>query len=354
MRGLIHQECINDMTHRFPIKEIARQAGLGTATVDRALNGRPHVSPQTRNRVAAAIRELEAQEAQLSARGRRLFVDIVAEAPSRFTREVRAASESALATMSGAAIRLRFLFREIMKEEEIVDSLERIRRRGSQGVCLKARDTPEVRASVDRMVAAGIPVFTLVTDLPGTGRRAYIGLDNADAGRTAAYLVSHGLTAAGGLVLTVRSQDMFFGEAERHDAFHDTLRALRPDCRIVGVAGGAGLEAETMRRVSEELGRRGRVSAVYSIGGGNAAILAALEAHGNADATFVAHDLDRENRRLLREGGISFVLHHDLVADMRTLFDAVMAAHRITAWSAPPFSSDVQIVTPHNLPRTGG
>ena len=45
------------MTHRFPIKEIARQAGLGPATIDRVLNNRANVSPQTRNRVAAALRE---------------------------------------------------------------------------------------------------------------------------------------------------------------------------------------------------------------------------------------------------------------------------------------------------------
>ena len=63
------------MTHRFPIKEIALQSGLSTATIDRALNGRAHVSPQTQERVKAAISELEAQEQQLSARGRRLFVD---------------------------------------------------------------------------------------------------------------------------------------------------------------------------------------------------------------------------------------------------------------------------------------
>lgn len=50
------------MTHRFPIKEIARQAGLGTATIDRVLNNRPNVSPQTRQRVAIALQELKAQE----------------------------------------------------------------------------------------------------------------------------------------------------------------------------------------------------------------------------------------------------------------------------------------------------
>ena len=56
------------MTHRFPIKLIAAQAGLGTATVDRVLNDRANVSVQTRMRVRAAIAELVQQEQQVSSR----------------------------------------------------------------------------------------------------------------------------------------------------------------------------------------------------------------------------------------------------------------------------------------------
>jgi LacI family transcriptional regulator len=74
------------MTHRFPLKEIARQAGLSLATVERAIHGRAHVSPQAKARVSAALGELEAQEAQLSARGRRMFFDVVVDAPDRFSR----------------------------------------------------------------------------------------------------------------------------------------------------------------------------------------------------------------------------------------------------------------------------
>jgi LacI family transcriptional regulator len=338
------------MTHRFPIKEIARQAGLGTATVDRALNGRAHVSPQTRARVATAIAELTAQEAQLAARGRRLFVDILVEAPARFTREIAAAASAALPQVTGAVIRPRFLFREVMTGAEVVAALDRIRRRGSQGICLKARDLPAVRAAVDRLAAAGIPVFTLVTDLPGSARAGYVGLDNAGAGRTAAHLVAHGLTGPGGTVLAVLSQDAFAGEAERLAGFRATLADLRPGITIRDVAGGAGLPADTARRVAAELAAHGPVDAVYSIGGGNAAILAALEAHGLGSVPFIAHDLDRENRALLEAGRIRFVLHHDLVADMRRLYLAVMAAHRLAADPMPAFSSDVHVVGPYNLP----
>ncbi len=339
------------MTRRFPIKEIARQAGLGTATIDRAINGRPNVSPQTRNRVIAAIRELEAQEALLAAQGRRLFVDIVAEAPGRFTREIRVAAEAALAQVAGAVIRLRFHFREVMAEEDVLDVLRRIRRRGSQGLCVKVRDTPAIRDAVESMVGSGIPVFTLVTDLPGTRRRAYVGLDNVNAGRTAAYLLAQGVERQGAAVLAVRSQDAFLGETERFEAFRAEMGRLCPTIGVIGVSGGAGLAGQTAWQVSEALVRLGDVAGVYSIGGGNRAILEALAEHGIPGVPFVAHDLDRENVALLREGAISFVLHHDLTDDMRSLYTGVMVAHGLATVDPPPISSDVRIVAPFNIPN---
>src|SRR6059058_4943327 len=59
------------------------------------------------------------------------------------------------------------------------------------------------------------------------------------------------------------------------------------------------------------------INAVYSAGGGNVATLTAFEEIGVTPAVYVAHDLDGDNRTLLRTRRISAVLHHDLRADMR-------------------------------------
>ena len=56
--------------------------------------------------------------------------------------------------------------------------------RGSHGVVLKAPDVPGGhRGRPSGWRGAGIPVVTLVTDLPGSGRLAYVGIDNRAAGR---------------------------------------------------------------------------------------------------------------------------------------------------------------------------
>ncbi|MEY8120779.1 MULTISPECIES: LacI family DNA-binding transcriptional regulator [unclassified Falsihalocynthiibacter] len=338
------------MTHRFPLKEIARQSGLSTATVDRAINNRANVSPQTKARVAAAISELEGQEGQLTAHGRRLFFDFVIEAPSRFSREVQQAAEQVLPRVANAVCRPRFLAQEIMGGNDVVAALSRIAKRGSHGVCLKARDLPTIRAAVDQLIASGIPVVTLVTDLTTTKRIAYVGLDNQSAGRTAAYLIAKTVGEGAGTVLTSKSSGLFLGEEEREVAFRATLNRLCPNLRIIDASGGSGVHFETSRIMQNVVADFDQLRAVYSMGGGNTTILEILEQNGALPDIYVAHDLDSENRRLIENGCISFVLHHDLRVDLQNVFHAFLHHHKLMLDPLHTTISHIQVVTPENIP----
>jgi len=340
------------MTHRFPIKEIARQSGLGLATIDRVLNNRANVSPQTRARVQAALGELKAQEQQLSARGRRMFVDVVVEAPARFSRQIQSATEMILPMLGQAVFRPRFLLQQVMTDVEIRDALRRIQKRGSSGVLLKARDVPVVREIVDALETAGIPVVTLVTDVQNTRRTGYVGMDNTKAGQVAAYLLSSVLEGDERRILTVRSQTEFQGEAVRFESFKKAINQLRPRFQLLEITGGAGLSGDTKRQLERHLVGADKIDAVYSMGGGNRAILDFLQSEHIYPQHYVAHDLDQENVALLQERKISFVLHHDLKLDMHHAFEALLMYHGLLPARETVQFSDIQIITPHNLPAT--
>jgi LacI family transcriptional regulator len=116
------------------------------------------------------------------------MIDIVMQTPGRFSAAVKTALEQELPSLRPAVVRSRFDFREKGQPGEIAKVLDAIARRGSRGVILKAPEAPEVNAAVLRLAEAGIPVVTLVTDLPFSKRVAYVGMDNRSAGATAAYL----------------------------------------------------------------------------------------------------------------------------------------------------------------------
>jgi len=109
--------------------------------------------------------------------------------------------------------------------------------------------------------------------------------------------------------------------------------------RVVDIAAQSGLSRATVDRVLHG-----------PIGGGNAAILGVLEEVGRHPAVFVAHDLDADNRRLLRSRRISAVLHHDLRADMRRACHLLLQARGVLPGSPVSLPSQVQVVTPYNEP----
>ena len=64
---------------------------------------------------------------------------------------------------------------------------------------------------------------------------------------------------------------------------------------------------------------------------------------------FIAHDLDADNRRLLREGRIPVVLRNDLRTDAR-LAMRLIPQERGAMRVEPPRPVPIQVITPYNLP----
>ncbi|MCB8876837.1 LacI family DNA-binding transcriptional regulator [Acidisoma silvae] len=338
------------MSRTFLVKEIAAQSGLSVATVDRVLNKRDGVRALTRLRVEEAIRDLEGQSRQRALSGRKFTIDLVMETPARFSATVRAALEAELPTLQPAVFRARFHLWEMIPTEALVQALDGIRRRGSHGVILKAPDVPDVAAAVDRLAEAGIPVVTLVTDLPHSRRHAYVGIDNRAAGETAAYLIGAWLKPSAARVLVTLSSNRFRGEEERESGFRQALRRLHPEIGIVEVSEGFGMDQETVALARRALLADSRITGAYSIGGGNRAVLAAFAEAQRPCTAFIAHDLDAENAPLLRDRQISAVLHHDLNRDMRTACRHIMQAHGALKDVPGAALSPVQVITPFNLP----
>ena len=339
------------LSHPHLIKEIALQAGVSLATVDRVLNQRPGVRQHTRRRVVQAIQELDRQRAQVGLAGRKFLLDVVMEAPDRFTQVVRHALDREMPRMHPAVFRARYHLGEFRPVQELVALLNSIARRGSHGVLLKAPDVPEVREAVEKLHDRGIAVITLVTDLPTSPRLAYVGMNNRAAGETAAYLLGQWLGAANTEVLISLSSNRFRGEEEREIGFRLAMQQRYPNIQMHDISEGQGMHDATVDLVQQQLRLWPHIEAVYSVGGANPAILQAFARMKRTCRVFIGHDLDADNLRLLREGRLSAVLHHDLQHDLRSACLQVMQAHGTGTQGQPPAWSSVQVVTPYNLPQ---
>lgn len=338
------------MAHPYPIREIARQSGLSEATVDRVLNKRSGVRPSTAANVAQAIADLDRQRSQLRLSGRTFIVDLVMQTPDRFSAAVKSALELELPMLRPAVVRSRFDFREKARPGELVRTLDGIRHSGSSGVILKAPDEPEISDAIGRLHDARIPVVTLVTDIPLSQRVAYVGIDNRAAGATAAYLIDQWLTGDDDAILMALSRTAFRGEEEREMGFRTTMRERAGRRTLIEATDTDGIDVAVRDKTASILREYPEIAGVYSIGGGNKAILEAFGSVNRKCPVFIAHDLDRDNLSLIQNKKITAVLHHDLRHDMRRACHVIMQANGAIDGPIESIASQINIITPYNVP----
>ncbi len=123
------------------VVDIAAQAGLSRATVDRVLHGREGVRPETVAQVNLAIDELQRQREQVHLSGRTIILDLVMHTPERRAVASRDALEAELRSLRPAVLRARSHLNEHSDPAAAAAVLDALGRKGSHGVILKAPTT---------------------------------------------------------------------------------------------------------------------------------------------------------------------------------------------------------------------
>ena len=85
-----------------------------------------------------------------------------------------------------------------------------------------------MRAAIDDLVAGGAWVVTLVSDVPGSRRYHYVGVDNVAAGRTAGTLIGRFAGARSGEIGVVAGSLSLRDHAERIFGFNQVMSLEYP------------------------------------------------------------------------------------------------------------------------------
>lgn len=315
------------LRRRATVHDVARSAGVSLATVDRVLNGRPGVRATTVERVEAAIAEIGFQRdlsASLLARARDLKLTFIIPDSSN---EFMASLADAVARRTDPALadRIHIETRRIraLDADALAQSLDALDLRHCDCAIVVASEAPQVQAAVDSATRRGIAVMTLVSDLPGTQRHHFIGIDNVAAGRTAASLMGRFLPQ-GGKVAVIAGSLHLRDHADRLAGFRAGLLSEFSGVALIGPAEGHDERSETQAIVADILARHPDLAGVYNLGAGNAGLVAALEASGRGGAIrVIAHELTEPTRRGLQSGAIDVVLDQNPDGEIR---DAIAAA----------------------------
>jgi LacI family transcriptional regulator len=334
---------------RFRIVDIAREAGVSVATVDRVINNRVGVRADTRERVlsvAARLGYLVSPQSTPSQRVKRL--DFVLPGGTNtfinnLAGELALAAEARSDDASATVHRI-----EGFNPTALAGKLDEI---GSEtdGIGLIALDHPAIRESLRAIAARGIPVVTLVSDIPNAGRRAYIGIDNRAAGRLAGHVMGRFLGLAGGKVVLFIGSLSYRGHEEREMGFRRILKEEYPRLSVADLLEVQDDVATAYEQAARAIAQHADLAGIYSMGGGNRGIAKALvEAGREREVVFIAHEVTEHTRRYLLSGVIDAVIDQDGRGEAAAAVEALIAA--ASGRKLPPAQIRTQLVLKENIP----
>ncbi|ACI56680.1 transcriptional regulator, LacI family [Rhizobium leguminosarum bv. trifolii WSM2304] len=307
---------------RPTVHDIAAAAGVSLATVDRVLNQRPGVRHVTREKVETAIRDLgyirDVAAANL-AKGRTYpLVFILPASDNSFMHGLNAEIRQAVLRSPAERTDIRIVEVPAFDPAALVSVLEELAREKPCGIAMVATDAPEVRAVVDRLVRERFPIVTLVSDLTGSLRHHYAGVDNIAAGRTAARLLGRFLGPRKGEIAVLAGSMLVRDHRERLEGFAAVMAEEFPDLAILPVLEGRDDPEVANRLVADALGNTGIVG-IYSLGAGNRGLIRALkEKAADRTLTVIAHELTAHTRAALIDNTIDAILNQDAGHEVRS------------------------------------
>lgn len=315
---------------RTSLHDVAREAGVSLATVDRVLHGRAGVHARTVELVETVVERLgyrpDPAAARLARKTRARLVFVLPAGTNTFVdmldKQVQAVSPW-LAEQRAAAIVQRV---DVFSPEALARHLAGLRGRCDAAIVM-GLDHPLVRAAIDDLVAHGVAVVTLVSDVTGSQRSRFVGIDNVTAGRTAASLLGRFVGPRRGPVGIVMGSRALRDHAERLFGFEQVMAAEYGGLRLLPPIEGNDLSQRTDPLVTKLLQREPDLVGLYSIGAGNRGIQAALERSGRADRiVWICHELTPHARQALLTGVADAVINQDAGHEVRSACRLALAA----------------------------
>jgi LacI family transcriptional regulator len=307
---------------RVSLNDVADAAGVSLATVDRVLHGRGGVRARTVAHVRAVVQRLgyrpDPAATRLARKRHSRLVFVLPSGTNTFVDMVERQVHSVLPWLGEQRATAAVRRVDVFSPEALARNLATLRGRCDAAVVM-ALDHPRVRAAIDDLVEQGVVVVTLVSDVPGSRRSRFVGIDNVAAGRTAATLLGRFVGAREGPVGVVMGSRALRDHAERLFGFQQVIAAEYPRLHLVPPIEGHDLSQRTEPLVTRLLKTERDLVALYSIGAGNRGIQAALERSGRAERiVWICHELTPHARQALLSGVADAVINQDAGHEVRS------------------------------------
>jgi len=332
------------MRQRATVAEIAKRAGVGTATVDRVLNARHGVREETRQRVMQAKAAIEqgipAGPSQKPWRLKVLLPDLAGAST-----EYLGQCFQEFGALRNATIEC--VYTKKLEPALLARKLRACAGQGLDAVAFQALEDPRVHNAVDYLHDLNVPTLGLLSGLANRHLIGTAGVDNRAAGRTAGFLMGR-LTQQPGSVIIVTGGQLYRVHEDREMGFRAALRSGFPQISDAIVINGHDEETEIYTAVREAIDRHSDLVGIYNVGGGSKGVARAMTEVGVADElVFIGHNLTERTQSYLLGGIMDIVLHLNMRDVAASATDAMIAHLEKRQPSLRPLP--ISVVTRENI-----
>lgn len=295
------------------LHDVARAAGVSYSTADRVLNERGGVAAKSIIRVRQAIEDLgysrDISAANLSRRRSYRFAAWVRQGDHGFFSAIRQAFLAEAEARAGQRVTI-----------DLCDGPDAAIPADCDCVVVVGAGLHRLEPVLETLACRNIPVVTLVSDSAGP-RRAYIGIDNLVAGRTAGRLHRIAHRGRPARVLPVLGWRALRDHRDRFAGVTEVLGAsnLLPPIEV----------EDSPERMRDLLGRALRedagITGIYSIGAGNRGLIPLLREQGPNRPFVVLHELTPHARQALQDDLIDVVIDQKPADEVAAALDAMRA-----------------------------
>ncbi len=334
--------------------DVAREAGVSLATVDRVVNNRPGASARTVVRVHDAVRRLTqkaTQRADERPLTRPMLIGcLLPTSDSALVQRLRTELSLLVPWMADQGATLDLRTTGAAAPAAAAAAVKRMRGQ-YDAVILMLQDHPLVRDAVDRMCADGTCVVTLASRIPTRHAAHFVGIDSRAAGRTAATMLSRFVGSRQGSVAVVLGRREFQDHTDRLRGFQELMAAEHPHLHLLPPLEAHEPSASVKTDLQELLSRHPGLVGLFSMGADNQAICEALKAgQASGRVAWVCDELTPLTRHALQEGTASAVISQNAAQEARSALQLALSYLNRQISTPSPEAMRIEIYLKENLP----
>lgn len=334
------------------IKEIAERAGVSRGTVDRALNDRGRINPEVAERIKAIAQEMDyVPKKKKAIKETAIKLGIVTQlARSSFMIPIRLGLESVIDDLEKRNIDCFLEEVDGVDEAAQLAALDRLVKLGIKGIAIMPVDSVSIREKINQLTEQGIMVITFNSDIIGTKRQFFVGMDNFKSGKTAAGLLGM-LTKGQGDVLAITGYFENSVSSLRVAGFVEELNQSFPELKLTGVQSSFDSSVEVEKILNNTLENYPNLDGVVVFSGGQAGLARALEKlDQNRRPYIIIYDLTEKNITMLKNDQVDFLIDQDgFVQGYRSVLLLANQLQNDKVFTEDALFTDIIIKTKYNL-----